>query len=274
MDGRTVIRSAKLPKDWTSLDLLAYNITVSHQESVDFFGKEQSPIDRLNPLLLSNVDPASLTADSEVAKDRDIYRFHTYLRLASRPDINQKGALHDLERAILEVMGYEETGTILRSHYEVPFTICADYKAAEMDICLIDITTSMILAIFHERIDDELGLSGSRVIGSSIAAFQHNNERRIARGFEPLDSMIIPCITLVRSRPTFYKVPVTTHLSECVITGTYPAEGTVVVGCSPPTATSKVTDRMDLPSYRRIALQYYDAFRDTAKDLWNSFLQS
>jgi len=78
-------------------------------------------------------------------------------------------------------------------------------------------------------------------------------------------------LTVWGTRPLFYKVPVTQHLSDCVATGQFPTQKTVVTRCGPP-APPEAHEDMKSPDYRRIALRYYEAFRDLAEDCWAPFL--
>jgi hypothetical protein len=110
----------------------------------------------------------------------------------------------------------------------------------------------------------------AQVIAEAIATFQYNNGKRIDLNLEPLESMDIPCITMVGTRPVFYKVPVTQQLSDAVATGQYPHQPTIVSCCAPP-AKRRASEGMETPDYRKIALQYYDAFRHLAKSFWSSF---
>jgi hypothetical protein len=98
-----------------------------------------------------------------------------------------------------------------------------------------------------------------QVIVEAIATFQYNNRNRVDFGLPALDMMTIPCITMVGTRPIFYKVPVTEQLSDCVVIGQYPLQPTVVSCCTPP-ALHQASEGMEIPDYRRTAFQYYDAF--------------
>ena len=110
-----------------------------------------------------------------------------------------------------------------------------------------------------------------QVIAEAIATFQYNNRKRANRDLPLLDSMTIPCIAMVGTRQTFYLVPVTQKLSNCVMTGQIPRQPTIVKRCTPP-ARLRASEGMEIPDYRRIALQYYDSFRVVARDSWMAFL--
>ena len=249
-------------------ELLAYNITVQRQDVVNFFGHELGPIDYLDSNLFSSADP---TIASDFSKET--YRFLAYLDLASRANAGQESAINDLAKSVLEVTGFDLIGTVLLTRYDIPFTICGDsHRAARSDVCLVHLN-SMILLVVQE---DMTAFSSSdpephQIIAKAIATFQHNNRKRADLGLPQLDTMTIPCITMVGTRPFFYQIPVTQRLSDCVATGQFPPQPTVVRRCAPP-ARRRASEGMEVPDYRRIALQYYDAFRGVAKDCWTKYL--
>jgi hypothetical protein len=88
-----------------------------------------------------------------------------------------------------------------------------------------------------------------------------------------LDNMILPCITMAGTRPTFYLVPVSQALSDAVTTGQYPPVPTEVQKCVTvigPNRSSR--EGMENPEYRRLALERFVAFKSLAKYHWESFL--
>jgi hypothetical protein len=59
-----------------------------------------------------------------VHRDSDeTYRILLYLDLASRANSGQESAIDDFAREILQVLGYETRGLILRSRYAIPLLI-------------------------------------------------------------------------------------------------------------------------------------------------------
>ena len=71
-------------------------------------------------------------------------------------------------------------------------------------------------------------------MAEAIATFQYNNTKRAARDQPALEAMTrtIPCITMVGTNPTFYLVPVTTELSEAILTAQYSPTKTRVLKCA------------------------------------------
>lgn len=164
-------------------DLLAYNITIQCQNA-------------------SSTDPTIAANFS-----RATYRFLAYLEQASRTNAGQDAPLVDLARSALQVTGFDELCTILRTRYDIPFTICGDgSRTVRTDVC--PAFNSMILLVVQ---GDQTILNPfdpePQVIVEAIATFQYNNRNRVDFGLPALDMMTIPCITMVGTRPMFYKVP-------------------------------------------------------------------
>ncbi|THU97505.1 hypothetical protein K435DRAFT_583757, partial [Dendrothele bispora CBS 962.96] len=267
-----IFRFAKSGNDWTSNDLLAYNISVRRQSSQDFFGLEpNSSLDNLDQQLLS----ATLDFDCDQLSDHS-YRLLQYLYLAGTANANQESAVNDLGKEILRLMGYEERGTLLRSQYAIPFAICGDTtRTAQADVCLMHGTSAILLVFQGDKTEISSRDPEAQVIAKAIATFQYNNRARSRAGLDELDTMTIPCITMLGTCPVFYKVPVTKDLSNAIIMAQYPSEPTLVTKCIVAAAlgtSRRLSEGMENPQFRKIALQHYEAFRELAGDLWDRFL--
>ncbi|KAH9969296.1 hypothetical protein BGW80DRAFT_1438181 [Lactifluus volemus] len=113
----------------------------------------------------------------------------------------------------------------------------------------------------------------SQVIAEAIAAYRFNNKKREIIGVPSLDTMTIPCIIMLGTRPTFYLVPVTRALSTAVVTGQYPETPTKVVKCDTFWGPNRPSgEGMEMPEYRRVAFQRFIAFKSLAKEYWQTFL--
>lgn len=262
-------RSAKSGSDWSSSDLSAYNITVSAQPAHEFFG--QQPNDGLQNLDQCFVS-ASLEDDPSDRHDLpdNTLRLLQYLDLATRANVGQESAIDDLAKELLRVLGYEERGTLLRSRCIIPLEICGDSgRQAQTGVCLVHPSTTILLLLT----EDKTAFSGRnpepQIIAEAIAAFQYNNNARESVSLPRIDEMVFPCITMIGTRPTFHKIPVTTQLSSAVAAGTYPEQTTQVVKCLVP--SRRASEGMEIPIYRRNALQYLVAFRDLARPLWKRY---
>jgi hypothetical protein len=114
----------------------------------------------------------------------------------------------------------------------------------------------------------------AQVIAVAIVAFQFNNKKRMDHGLDSLGAMTLPCITMNGTLPTFYLVPVTTELSNAVITGQYPATQTRVLACATvPTHILRASTGMEDTEYRKLALKRFLAFKLLAKSHWAHVLE-
>jgi hypothetical protein len=86
--------------------------------------------------------------------------------------------------------------------------------------------------------------------------------------------MIIPCIAMIGTRPIVYLVPVTRDLSEAVATAQYPLSPTVVKKCVVASNSRRLSEGMETPDFRQVALQHYTAFRTLAEAHWSAFVMS
>jgi hypothetical protein len=260
-----LLRSARSGGDWTSNDLLAYNIVVtSIKDDAAFFGRPLVPENSFDPLLLSN----ATNPDQLIQLQSDIGEFLTLLNCATTFNPEQESAIDDFIRSLLHVLGYFTSGrTVIRSRFAIPFLICGDsQRLAQTDIAVLH-TTSMVLLLIQEdktrinRDDPE-----PQLIAEAIAAFQYNNKKRKYFDLPTLETMTIPAVTVVGTQPTFYLVPVTEELSRCVAAGIYPQHQTEVRCCRPPLRGLGLG--MEDVEYRRVALQYYATFLLLAREFW------
>ncbi|KAK0490250.1 hypothetical protein IW261DRAFT_1315337, partial [Armillaria novae-zelandiae] len=100
-----------------------------------------------------------------------------------------------------------------------------------------------------------------QVVAGAIAAFQYNNGTRDRNGLDPLDSTIIPAITIFGTRPVFYKVPVTQQLSKAAATGHYPVSETKVVKCVVAPRSRHLFEGMEVPEFRQEVIECYETFK-------------
>ena len=90
------------------------------------------------------------------------------------------------------------------------------------------------------------------------------------RNESELDSMTIPCISMIGALPIFYLVPVTRELSDAVATFQYPLSSTVVQKCVVTSNNLRLSEGMETPDFRQVSLQHYAAFRTLAETHWST----
>jgi hypothetical protein len=251
-----IARLAKSSNDWTLNELLAYNVVVRCQNDLEFFGhSDVSNLSHMDPLLLSS------SADSEGLSD-PTHRALQYLHLATTTSNGQEAAIDDFTKEILRIVGYEVCGTLLQSRFTIPLTISGETsKLAQPDICLVQGSSTVLLVVRINTPSVTARDPEAQVIGDAIAAFQHNNRNRVRLGPEKLDEMVIPCITMMGTRPIFYMVPVSKDLSNSVITGQYPQHSTSITKYILVTGSRRLSEGMEVPDFRKLALQRLDTFK-------------
>jgi hypothetical protein len=263
------IRSAKSGSDWSKNELIAYNISVSPVLAEEFFSSVAEPsLDHLDPNILT------APAGAEGANLSDaVIAYLGYLDLAV--SATQESSIDDFAVRTLDLLGFNERGTVVATRYAIPLTICADSnRIAQTDVCLLHRPTMVLLVLIEDKTLSNRTDAESQVIAEAIAAFQFNNQKREERGLAGLAAMTIPCITMSGTRPTFYLVPVTQELSNAVIGGVYPATETRVLKCVTVAAhIRRVSEGMEDTEYRKLALKRLLAFKTLAKSHWNLFLE-
>lgn len=262
-----LIRSSKSGSKWTTHDLEAYNIRVSSQSPANFYGQPLPPVESL-----SSLDPNLLSGTLHTqGVSEETYRVLEYLDLAARRNSSQESAIDDVAKEILRALGYENHGLVLRSRYDLPLVVSGvRNRSAKTNVCLIHSSSTTLLVIQENKTIISHSNPEPQVIAEAIATFQFNNRIRAQCDKSACDSMIIPCIMMIGTRPTFYLVPVTKALSEAVATGQYPLSSTVVKECIVE-SNSSPGGGMETPEFRKVALQHFAAFRTLAEVHWSAF---
>jgi hypothetical protein len=267
-----LIRSAKLGSDWGRNDLLSHRITVTAIPPQEFFHQGAEPS-------LAGLDPALITSPLDATNvSDDIYRFLSYLDLAT--NASQEAEIDDFAREFLHIVGFGERGRVLctRHKIDIPLSILGDInnlKVAQTDVCLLDRLSTILLVIQENKTIFDPSDPEPQVIAEAIAAYQHNNQKRQRMGLSTLNTMTVPCITMIGTRPIFYLVPVTQELSDAVITGRWPEIETEVLKCVTVVGHNgqlSELEGMETPEYRRVAFQCMSAFKALAKSQWEKFL--
>ncbi|KAJ7151422.1 hypothetical protein C8R43DRAFT_1005073 [Mycena crocata] len=263
-----LIRSAKSGSDWSLNEQLAYHIRVEAIPPEVFFHSDPDPsLGQLDEAILT----ASPGADEPELSDSTV-RYLGYLKVASKA--TQESLIVDFARETLHLLGFSQRNLILSTRYIIPLTICGETnRTARADVCLLHRPTFVLLVLVEGKTLSNATDPQSQVIAEAIAAFQFNNRKRVDLGLKPLESMVIPCITMSGTRPTFYLVPVTLQLSTAVATGQYPPSETVVSMCVTVVGhPRRASDGMEGTPYRKVAIQRFLAFRTLANTHWEAIL--
>ncbi|KAI6015370.1 hypothetical protein F5J12DRAFT_817791 [Pisolithus orientalis] len=262
-----LIRLPKSGSDWTTYDLMAYNITVKTQSFREFFLRNsEASLANLDPSLVNS----TIGAESGLP-DRTV-RYLSRLDWATYG--GQECFMDDFYYETLLLLGFEERNAIVCGRHIIPLTICGDHRqTAQMDACLLNRQSMVLLVLQGDKTMFGSTHPEPQVIAKAIAAYQYNNEQRQTRELPLLDAMTIPCITMDGTRPTFYLVPVTEALSNAVVTGQYPKAPTEVVKCVTSLRHNYQSDGgMETPAYRQLAFRRFLAFKDLAKGYSQTYI--
>ena len=101
----------------------------------------------------------------------------------------------------VSAMRYDTGGRILFVRRIIPLVICGVNTVAQTDVCLVKEKRSPVLLMMQENKRLEYSNDPEPVIAEAIAAFQENNKARSDLGLDPLNNMLIPCITMVDTFP-------------------------------------------------------------------------
>ncbi|KAG7091418.1 hypothetical protein E1B28_010454 [Marasmius oreades] len=240
----SIIWSAKSGSDWSDSDLDAYNITVVPVQPSEFFPNPDPSLDHIDPEILSSpFDATPLSLDAA--------RYLRHLRLAI--DAHQESFVDDFAAGTLRLLGFDQD---------------IDPQS------LLDTTFVLLVLVEDKTLANQTHDVEAQVIAEAIAAFQSNNDKRTRRWLDPLQSMTIPCITMIGTLPTFYLVPVTRELSAAVISGEYPATPTQVLQCRTELDSDLDSEAgMEDIEYRQLAFKRFLAFKTLARTHWEPVLQ-
>ena len=257
-----LIRSAKSSSDWNQVDLDSYNISVSSLPPDKFFPTPDPSLDGIDPAILDSPLGGPNPALSNAAAK--------YLSYLSFTRANQECFINSFIIETLRLLDFDEYNTVMSIRHTIPFTICGINSVAQPDLSLIHDRGFVLLSLVQEKGSDD---GEAQVVAQAIAVFQFNNRMRREYGLSPLDAMTIPCITISRTRPTFYLAPVTTELSEAVIGGRYPKHTTQVLSCHTVPKKLYISFGMWDTEYRKLALKCFLAFKELAKSHWVRVLE-
>ncbi|OBZ76165.1 hypothetical protein A0H81_03373 [Grifola frondosa] len=207
-------------------------------DSATFFGTPALP----DP----GVDPEVLTVESaDDTTDQQNYELLTHMNFAMMPAEAEDSAIDDFTVVLLKNLGLYS-------------------PSSYSDVCIIDRSTNDIILLVqdHKRLGGQNDTYG-QLVAEAVAAYQDINARRSASGLETLESKVMPGIIIIGTFPSFFKIPITKELAECVQRGMYPENPTVVLGHVPdiPRPHRKWSEGMIPLDNRRIILQCFEAFK-------------
>ncbi|KAF9483570.1 hypothetical protein BDN70DRAFT_958995 [Pholiota conissans] len=253
----------RLPRpgdDWNQNDLRSYDIRLEFQDTQTFFGDTNLPE--------SSIQQDFLTAlcAKDTANDES-YNLLVQAACAKSLDPSEpSNVVVDFTVSLLHSVGYIRRPRYIQTRVAQPFYCCHEEEEETIhnDVCVIDNTTGRTVLIVQEaQSQPSRADPHARLVIAAIAAFQMHNWIRSSMVLPKLDSMVIPGIIMLFSTPSFFKIPVTRDLAECVRNGQFPSAPTIVAGHVPkiPIPIGRFTEGMVNLDNRRIFLQCFEAFK-------------
>lgn len=248
--------SAKPGSDWNDDELIALNIAVVSLPPAEFFRTPDPSLKHIDSAILNSPSPPDV-GDLSISDDAIEYLGCLNLAIES-----PQGFLTTFAYKTLGLLGFDKHRAAIIPQLPIPLTVCGKTDPIQTVSCLVHTHQQFILLVLVGGEAGAVGLEAWAIAGA-IAAFQYNNNKRRDGRFDPLDAMIIPCITMTGTHPDFYLVPVTASLSNAIIIGRRPTTQTRVLHCSTiATHTQDASVGMEDTEYRKLALRRFLAFKE------------
>ena len=247
-----IVRLAKSGSNWTSNELVSYNIIIQEHDEAQFF---HGPLPEY-------VGPLGFIEHEDRIQGLDAASLSLIKRLDLAMNIleGEESAVVDFAVELLRVMGYERHDTVVRTRKTIRLLMCGQLVLTKTDVCLMDSSSQILLILQEDKSQINPSDPEAQLIAEAIAAFQENNAKRVNDLFlELLETQVIPGITMLGTFPTFYKVKVTADLDHSVRFGQYPETQTVVYRHTP--RVPERSDGMRPLDNRKLVLRCYEAFK-------------
>jgi hypothetical protein len=184
MDG--LVYSAKSGNDWTENDLREHNIQIQYEDVATFFGDSNLPLPEANEEILTTLEAEDMSSTPNAKLIRLLDR-----AVIPAPD-REGSAVRDFAVQLFDVLGYMGWNVVTRTRRSIPYLICGEWRVTMADVCLIDCLQDddIILVVQEDKRVHSEGLPDPRpqLIGKAIAAFYHDNNRRLAAGEPAIES--------------------------------------------------------------------------------------
>lgn len=224
-----------------------FKIKLEYISATDFFG------DSISKIFVDDVPSSFLSykCADDVIKARDEGYYLLYLQdLVVRDKSNVNIFIHEL----LKLLKYHEGKRVLVHNYKLNLSIQKEFSVIP-DMCIME--DSMIISIICYS--DNIKEAEYKMIKSTLAAFQHNNDILVIHSQDILDSQTFSCLCFINNRPIFYEFTVSDSLIKCLTKNTRPRNNTVIK-CYSPFLSTNVLGMYELDD-RLEALKCFKLFK-------------
>jgi len=138
-----IVRLAKSGSNWTSNELVSYNIVIQEQDEDQFF---DGPLPKYaGPLGFIEHE------DRVLGLDAPSLALIKRLDLAMKILEGEESAVVDFAVELLRVMGYERDATIVRTWKTIRLLMCGHLVLTKTDVCLMDISSQILLILQEDK---------------------------------------------------------------------------------------------------------------------------
>ena len=127
-----LLRSATSGSNWTTKELLAFNIRVVDATVSSFFGSTELPPVSVSPIILNNLHIPVNGHPSKI--DR---HFFQYLKAAEQAS-SEDSAVADFAALILTMLDYDDEDRFIRLRKEILFYMAGQKVDAKADVCVMN----------------------------------------------------------------------------------------------------------------------------------------
>ncbi|PVU92842.1 hypothetical protein BB561_003589 [Smittium simulii] len=244
-----IIRSSKSGSQWTQNDLIAFNIRIVEQNSVDFFGVDIKNINISD--YIHRID----NSDDQLSAD-----LKNYIKLVSTSP-GEESAVVDFAATLLRLLKYTDIEHFVRVRKRISLFMCGEQTIAETDVCIMSLNQILFLLQVDKTLINNTDPE-PQLIAEAIAAFQNNyNINKRYPNSKEYDKYIFPGITMIGTYPTFYKINITNNLNNCIKLGIFPKDETIIYRFNPIIDISTSRLGIQHPDNKLSILKAFKAFR-------------
>jgi hypothetical protein len=256
-DMAEITRACKSGSKWTQNDLKAFNIRVLEKSGDEFFGFS------LEEISLDGIPGGLINFEHPNDDDPESHDILGYLDSATIEF--EESAVDDFAHELLKVLEFKKNWQLVRTKKDIRLFMCGKDTHAKTDVCIVDKKGIFFLLQedkSHIKPQTKFLNPEPQIIAEAIAAFQHNNSIRMDYPkLEGLGEYTFPCITMMGTYPTFYKIKITKELDDAVRLGKYPISEALVEKFNPIVDRKTRSYGMKPLRYRKRILQSFVAFR-------------
>jgi hypothetical protein len=265
--------------EWNEDDLQYYRIIITDEEYSAFF-EEDRPVDfykdDIRTFLSYNLSSVTVQQDINwfsISKGpKNVMTVIKDLIAVTKTHRFEECAVDDLAKSILQLFDYDDGDRAIRTRKILDLDMAKGRTQATPDICIETMELSIKLLVQEDKsynVGNDRHLMGNnpeaQLIAEAVAAFQENIKiyKRVGKQNVP-EYQLMPGITMLGTCPTFYLIPISASLSECIKYGIEPTVDTLVKRYKIPGLPINVSDAMLSPKHARIISECYQSFRKYA----------